>query len=182
LGEVRRLGEHNLRLLAGGDEPLVFLEPSCHSIFIDEYRQLGLEGAAEVAARCVPVEDFVLDAVADDEPAWRWTGGAVAVHGHCHSKALADAEAAVRLLARISGIDVLPLDTGCCGMAGAFGMLEANRELSRAVARPLIEAIGALPRGARVAAAGTSCRHQIAHLAGVEAVHPIEIVAEAMSG
>ncbi|MEE4273639.1 MAG: FAD-linked oxidase C-terminal domain-containing protein [Thermoanaerobaculales bacterium] len=182
LGEVRRLGEHNLRLLAGNDEPLVFLEPSCHSIFIDEYRQLGLEGAAEVAARCVPVEDFVLDAVADDEPAWRWTGGAVAVHGHCHSKALADAEAAVRLLARISGIDVLPLDTGCCGMAGAFGMLEANRELSRAVARPLIEAIGALPRGARVAAAGTSCRHQIAHLAGVEAVHPIEIVAEAMSG
>jgi len=182
LGEVRRLGEHNLRLLAGGNEPLIFLEPSCHSIFVDEYRQLGLDGADEVAARCVPVEGFVLDAVAGDEPGWSWTGGAVAVHGHCHSKALADAGAAVRLLARIPGLDVRPLDTGCCGMAGAFGMLEANRGLSRAVARPLIEAIAALPEGTRVAASGTSCRHQIAHLAGVDVLHPIELVAEAMGG
>jgi Fe-S oxidoreductase len=65
-------------------------------------------------------------------------------------------------------------------MAGAFGMLASNRELSHAVAEPLVEAIHGLPRDAVVAACGTSCRHQIQALTGVEAVHPIEVVAAAL--
>lgn len=180
LDELRRLGAHNLGLLAGGDEPLVFLEPSCYSVFIDEYRQLRLAGADRVAARCVLVEDLLLDALGDDAPPWSGEERVVAVHGHCHTKALADQSSAVRLLGRIPGITVLPLETGCCGMAGAFGMVKANRELSHRVAEPLVEAVNALPPGAVVAAAGTSCRHQIEHLTGVEALHPIEIVAGAM--
>jgi len=36
LGELRRLGEHNLSLRAGGSEPIVFLERSCDGVFIDE--------------------------------------------------------------------------------------------------------------------------------------------------
>ena len=71
------------------------------------------------------------------------------------------------LLKLVPGATVVPLDTGCCGMAGAFGMLAANRELSAAVGQPLIRAVEELPSGAVVAAAGTSCRHQIEALAGV---------------
>jgi len=182
LSELRLLGEHNLRLLAGGTEPVIFLEPSCYSVFIDEYRQLGLPGAAEVAERCVLIEDFVLDTENLNDLDWGNGGQTVGVHGHCHTKAMADASSAVRLLSRIPEATVLPLETGCCGMAGAFGMLEANRELSRAVAAPLVEAIGRLPQGSTVVAAGTSCRHQISHLAGVEALHPIEVVAAALKG
>jgi Fe-S oxidoreductase len=52
LDEALRLGEHNLELLARRDTmlPIVFLEPSCWSMFVDEYRQLEIRGAAEVAA------------------------------------------------------------------------------------------------------------------------------------
>ena len=182
LGEVRRLGEHNLKLLGGSTEPIVFVEPSCYSIFVDEYRQLGLAGAEAVAARCVLVEDLLLDLLDDGGAGLPWSGRllTVAVHGHCHTKALADPRRAVALLGRIPGATVLPLDTGCCGMAGAFGMLVDNRELSRAVAAPLLEAVAALPEGAEVAAAGTSCRHQVESLAGVAARHPVEIVAAAL--
>jgi len=59
-------------------------------------------------------------------------------------------------------------------------MLEANRELSRAVAEPLVQMIQALPSETLVAAAGTSCRHQIQTLAGVDALHPIEVVSAAL--
>ncbi len=183
LGEVRRLGEHNLGLLAGGSEPIVFLEPSCYSVFVDEYRQLGLRGADEVASRVVLVEDFLHDVMEDRaavELPWSRRELRVAVHGHCHTKALARPTAAPALLGRIPGAVVLPLETGCCGMAGAFGMLERNRELSRAVAAPLVRAIRDLPPGTLVAAAGTSCRHQIQSLAGVEALHPVEVLARAL--
>jgi len=183
LAEVRRLGEHNLRLLAGSTEPVVFLEPSCYSIFVDEYRQLGLPGADDVATRCVLIEDLVvelLDDAGDDLLPWSDRTTVVAVHGHCHTKALADPSRTLELLRRIPGATVVPLDTGCCGMAGAFGMLAANQELSRAVAKPLVHAIRTLPPGAEVAAAGTSCRHQIELLTGVPARHPVEIVVNAL--
>ena len=183
LGQVRRLGEHNLALLAGGRGPIVFLEPSCYSIFIDEYRQLGLDGADEVADRCVLVEDLVLGILEEAGGMsinWADEQKKIAVHGHCHTKALAESGSVVRLLAEIPGVEPLPLETGCCGMAGAFGMLASNRELSRAVAQPLIQAIEELPPDAVVAASGTSCRHQILALTGVEAIHPIEAVAAAL--
>jgi len=183
LTELRRLGEHNLSLLVGKSEPLVFLEPSCYSVFIDEYRQLGLRGADEVAKRCILVEDLLLNVIDEDAFAdlpWLREELAVAVHGHCHTKALAEPTGAASLLGRIPGVAALPLETGCCGMAGAFGMLEANRELSRAVAEPLIQIIRALPSDTLVAAAGTSCRHQIRAFAGVDALHPIEVVAAAL--
>jgi Fe-S oxidoreductase len=183
LGELRRLGEHNLRLLVGGSEPIVFLEPSCYSVFVDEYRQLGLNGAGKVASRCVLVEDLLLDVMDGnvlEELPWSRQRLTVAVHGHCHTKALARPTGAASLLARVPGVTVLPLATGCCGMAGAFGMLEANRELSRAVADPLVQAIRALAPETLVAAAGTSCRHQIQALAGVEALHPVQVLARAL--
>ncbi len=183
LGELRRLGEHNLSLLAGGSEPIVFLEPSCYSVFIDEYRQLGLCGADEVASRVVLIEDLLFEIVsgeAGEELPWSRRELKVAVHGHCHTKALAQPKGAASLLGRIPGAVVLPLETGCCGMAGAFGMLETNRELSRAVAEPLVQAIRDLAPGTVVAAAGTSCRHQIKSLAGVEALHPVEVLARAL--
>jgi FAD/FMN-containing dehydrogenase/Fe-S oxidoreductase len=179
LDEVRRLGEHNLALLATSEEPIVFLEPSCWSVFRDEYRQLGLPFAEEVAARCVLLEDLLLDLLEANNTALSFTGpvGEVAVHGHCHAKALAPENRVARLLELLPGASVRWLDTGCCGMAGAFGMLADNRELSRAVAAPLVTAIEELPERSALLASGTSCRHQIAHLTNGRPLHLAEFLA-----
>ncbi len=93
LDEVRRLGEHNLALLEGGSEPIVFLEPSCWSMFVDEYRQLGIGGAAAVAGRTVLFEDFVDSLLRREPDALPFASRPlqVAVHAHCHAKALGDA-------------------------------------------------------------------------------------------
>lgn len=178
LDRVRRQGAHNVRLLVGGTAPIVFLEPSCWSIFIDEYRQLEIPGAEEVAARCVLFEDLVLELLEADVGALPFAGpvGEVAVHGHCHTKALADARGVIRLLEALPGASPRWLDTGCCGMAGAFGMLAAHRQLSCDVAAPLVAAIEALPKGTAVVASGTSCRHQIAQLTGAQPVHLAEFL------
>jgi len=181
LDEVRRLGEHNLAVLRGlaDGAPIAFLEPSCHSMFIDEYRQLRIPGAAEVAARCVLFEELLAGLLGSqpDALAFRGNGLHVAIHGHCHAKALGDARLLPRLAQRIPGARAELLATGCCGMAGAFGMMAAKAALSRAVAAPLVEAIESQPEGTLVVACGTSCRAQIRHLTDAEPLHMAELLA-----
>ncbi len=178
LDSVRRAAEHNLRLLAKTVEPVVFLEPSCWSMFRDEYTQLGIDGASGVAERCHLFEDFVGANLATDTgglpPGGR--GVEVAVHGHCHAKSMADPRSVATVLGSLPGVEARWLDTGCCGMAGAFGMLHAHRELSREVAEPLLSAIRELSESTTIVASGTSCRHQIGHLAGRRALHPAEFL------
>ncbi len=66
-------------------------------------------------------------------------------------------------------------------MAGAFGMLESKYELSLKVAEPLIQKIKAQPFGTIFVASGTSCRHQIQHLAPVRMQHMAEVLADALT-
>jgi FAD/FMN-containing dehydrogenase/Fe-S oxidoreductase len=184
LDDLRRAAEHNLALLRHGSEPIVFLEPSCWSVFVDEYRQLGIEGADEVAERCVFFEDLMaelfengaLESVLSDEV------GEVAIHAHCHSKALADTKTVLAALKNLRGAAPKILDTGCCGMAGAFGMLTDHRDLSHRVAAPLVAAIEDLTAGTAVVASGTSCRHQIADLTDAEPLHLAEYLARHLLG
>jgi Fe-S oxidoreductase len=85
--------------------------------------------------------------------------------------------AARALLSRIPSCKVVELDSGCCGMAGSFGYAKDHYEVSQPDRRtPLLPAARALKDGELLAAAGTSCRHQVAHFAGVEAAHPAVIL------
>jgi len=182
LDDLRRAAEHNLALLRGTSEPIVFLEPSCWSVFVDEYRQFGIEGADEVADRCRLFEDVVADCFENGSLAAAMTGpvGEVAVHSHCHAKALSDQKMVLSVLERLPGASPRLLDTGCCGMAGAFGMLKGHRGLSHEVAQPLVAAIEVLPRDTAMVASGTSCRHQIADLTDVRPLHLAEFLASCL--
>ena len=58
-------------------------------------------------------------------------------------------------------------------MAGSFGYTRDHYDVSKAIGeRTLLPAARALRAGEALVAAGTSCRHQVADLAGVTAVHP----------
>jgi Fe-S oxidoreductase len=184
LAEAERLGRHNLTMFmaAGAEAPILFLEPSCYSMFVEDYRELNLPDADKVAQRCFLLEQF-LDDLLRREPdvlAFAAKPSNVAIHVHCHAKALTNPAYMHRLAARLPERKVTYLDTGCCGMAGSFGMLEKKYGLSLEVAKPLIEKIRVLPYGTAVVASGASCRHQIDHLAPVRARHMAEVLAEAL--
>jgi FAD/FMN-containing dehydrogenase/Fe-S oxidoreductase len=179
LDQVRRFGAHNLDLLAATVGPIVFLEPSCWSIFVDEYRQLKLPGADEVASRCVLFEDLLLELIDDDPGVLPLSRplGKVAVHGHCHAKALSEDHKIIKLLELLPGTEPRWLETGCCGMAGAFGMMAENRDLGRKVSEPLMGLVESLPPESLLVASGTSCRHQIMHLGAARPRHLAEVLA-----
>lgn len=184
LGKASRLGAHNLALLSSDTEntPIIFLEPSCHSMFVEDYRELNLPDAERVATRCFLLEEFLDELLRREPEALRFQPRptTVAIHVHCHAKAVTNPAYMHRLAARLPARKIVYLDTGCCGMAGSFGFMEAKQELSREVAKPLVEKIHALPYGALVVASGASCRQQIDHLAHMRARHMAEVLADAL--
>jgi Fe-S oxidoreductase len=176
LDEAERLGRHNLALLNGATEP------SCYSMFAEDYRELKLPGAEPGAARCFLFEEFVENLLKREPGALRFNDRAekMVIHAHCHARALADPDQTRQLAERLPNRTATLLDTGCCGMAGAFGMLESKYELSLKVAAPLIHQIKAQSPETIIVASGTSCRQQIQHLAHVRPRHMAEAVAEAL--
>ena len=181
---ARRLGRHNLALLNLDMQatPIVFLEPSCYSMFVEDYRELNLPGSERVAGRCFLFEQFIENLLAVENSAlhFRARSGNVMIHPHCHVKSLMNPAFLRRLALRLPGRQVTLLDSGCCGMAGAFGALSEKYELSLKVAEPLLQKIQNLSAGTAVVASGTSCRHQIAHLAPVRPRHMAELLAAAL--
>jgi FAD/FMN-containing dehydrogenase/Fe-S oxidoreductase len=184
LDEAARLGRHNLALLMEtGDTPVIFLEPSCYSMFAKDYHELKLPDAERVAARCFLFGEFFENFLAREPLALRFNSKPerLIVHMHCHARSLVSPAAMRRLLERLPERTVTLLDTGCCGMAGAFGMMDSKYELSVKVAEPLIRAVRNQPFGTTVVASGASCRQQIQHLAPVRLRHMVEVMAEALA-
>lgn len=203
LDEAARLGMHNLELLQSASEfhsaergddtstaenssaahaPILFLEPSCYSMFAEDYRELKIPNAEKIAKRCFLFEEFIENFLAKNPDAipFREKPESVAIHAHCHAKSLRNSTFMARLAQRLPSRKVTLLDTGCCGMAGAFGAMESKYDLSLQVAKPLVEKINKQPSGAVVVASGTSCRHQIEHLTTSHPKHMAELLADAL--
>ncbi len=88
------------------------------------------------------------------------------------------ADTQVEMLKLIPGAEVQLIDSGCCGMAGAFGYEKEHYEISMKIgADRLFPSIEAQRPDTLIAAAGTSCRHQIKDGTGREARHPVVIFA-----
>ncbi len=184
LDSAAALGRHNIDLLNQPNEtaPIIFLEPSCYSMFAEDYRELKIPEAEKIAARCFLFEKFVDDLLADEPAALAFENGQhqVAIHAHCHAKSLIHPGFMARLVERLPGRKARVLDTGCCGMAGGFGALREKYDLSVRVASHLIGQIEDQPPGIEIVASGTSCRHQIRDLTTVHPKHMAELLAEAI--
>ena len=152
-------------------------------MFVEDYRELKINSAERVAARCFLFEKFIDDLLDREPEALQFKNGqaTVAIHPHCHAKSLMNPTFMARLVERLPGRKAQLLATGCCGMAGAFGALAEKYELSVQVAADLLDKIDNQPPGKEVIASGTSCRHQISDLTNVQPKHMAELLANAIS-
>jgi len=143
---------------------VVGLEPSCILTFRDELPSFfpGDKRAADLASHSLMLDEFLAREAPDFAPP-ELRRSAI-VQRHCHQQALSGIENEVSLLSRAPGLKVEVLDSGCCGMAGAFGYDRELYEVSKAIgARVLIAAIEAAPPETIIVADGFSCRSQIRH-------------------
>jgi FAD/FMN-containing dehydrogenase/Fe-S oxidoreductase len=188
---ARDLAARNVELLAGvitADEPLVGIEPSAILSFRDEYPDLVPESLAaaarSLAANALLVDEFLAREAARGRitaDAFTDAPARIMLHGHCHQKALSSLAPSAAILSLPRNYSVETIPSGCCGMAGSFGYEAEHFDVSMAIGElVLFPAVRGAAADVKIAAPGTSCRHQIHDGTGRHAEHPVEILHAAL--
>ncbi|HEX6607419.1 MAG TPA: FAD-linked oxidase C-terminal domain-containing protein, partial [Chloroflexia bacterium] len=156
--------------------PVVGLEPSCVAVFRDEMLNLlpNDEAAKRLHDQVFMLSEFLVKKVPHYQPP-RLARKAV-VHGHCHHKAIMKLDDEETIL-RGMGLDYQILDSGCCGMAGAFGFERDHYDVSLRVGeRVLLPAVRAAAPDTLIITDGFSCREQIAQTTDRRALHLAQVM------
>ncbi|MBO0867789.1 MAG: FAD-binding oxidoreductase [Micromonosporaceae bacterium] len=198
LGMAKRVLRRSLRLLAPylrAGLPVVGLEPSCTSVLRADAGDLlagDAGGAGSMPAdlrrlrdQTVTLAELLTDRAPDFAPQLSTADGepvAAIVQAHCHQHATLGFAKDTALMRRI-GLRARVLDSGCCGLAGDFGMTREHREVSLACAeRVLLPEVRAAAPGTLLLADGFSCRTQVAGAGtGRRPVHLAEVLDAAVS-
>ena len=175
--------------LISEETPLVGIEPSAILSFVDEYPKLVksknlIDKAHQIGNNTFMVEAFIQNEAekgnitpSDFDQSTR----TILLHGHCHQKALSSVAHSAFALSIPTNHNVQIIPSGCCGMAGSFGYEKENYQISMDVGElVLFPSIRAANPDTIIAAPGTSCRHQIKDGTQRSALHPAEILFNAL--
>ena len=154
--------------------PILGMEPSCMAVWksdaadlVDDPRVAKVAGAITTLAELLTRDESWIPPDLH--------GHEIVAQPHCHHASVLGWEADAALLRR-TGATLITL-TGCCGLAGNFGVERGHYDMSVAVARThLLPALEAHPR-AIVVADGFSCRKQVSDLTGRQAMTVAELLA-----
>ncbi|WP_298880102.1 FAD-binding and (Fe-S)-binding domain-containing protein [uncultured Polaribacter sp.] len=189
LKEAKEISNNNVSIfkdIITENTPLVGIEPSAILTFRDEYIRLADDKAAaeKIAKNSFTFEEFLskeLEKNNIDTTLFTSDSKTLKVHGHCHQKALTGTHASFQVLNIPKNYTVTIMNTGCCGMAGSFGYEKEHYKVSMQVGEDtLFPKVRNCSEDTEIAAAGTSCRHQIFDGTKRIAKHPITILKEAL--
>ncbi|MNQ96757.1 Anaerobic glycerol-3-phosphate dehydrogenase subunit C [compost metagenome] len=185
LEEAKKITDINVNIfkdLISSNAPLIGIEPSAILTFRDEYLRLAddKEAAEKLSQNAFTIEEFFRKEIIDgkitadlfsEEPK------EIKIHGHCHQKSLSSVEATFAMLNLPKNNTVTIYNSGCCGMAGSFGYEKEHYKVSMQMGEDtLFPKVRNTAENVKIAAAGTSCRHQIYDGTKREAQHPVSIL------
>ena len=185
LEEAKEIANTNIEIFApliSDKIPLIGIEPSAILSFRDEYLRLADDKpkAEKLAKNVFTIEEFFKNEIAKGNihaDQFSDVSKEIKIHGHCHQKALSTVEATFAMLNVPKNNQVTIYNSGCCGMAGSFGYEREHYDISMQMGEDtLFPKIRNTAKTTEIAAAGTSCRHQIFDGTSRKAQHPVSIL------
>jgi FAD/FMN-containing dehydrogenase/Fe-S oxidoreductase len=191
LRQAKKIANQNIELLGGivtNEIPLIGIEPSAILTFRDEYPDLAddhnVASANALAKNAFLIDEFIANEISKGNiqtQAFTKNARLIKLHGHCQQKAIASVAPTQAILSFPENYKVEVIPSGCCGMAGSFGYEKEHYDLSMQIGElVLLPAVRNQLSDTIIAAPGTSCRHQIKDGAQKIALHPVEILFEAL--
>jgi Fe-S oxidoreductase len=190
--EAQKIANKNIALLApliSAETPLIGIEPSAILTFRDEYVDLAYDNqfdkAKQIASHVFLIDEFIASEIEKGKirkEQFTKEEKKIQLHGHCQQKALSSVAPSVKMLSLPENYSVEVIPSGCCGMAGSFGYEKEHYDLSMKIGElVLLPAVRSQAEETIIAAPGTSCRHQIKDGTGRKALHPIEVLYNALN-
>ncbi|MBT5032857.1 MAG: FAD-binding protein [Proteobacteria bacterium] len=179
LNEARKEAERMLTALQPYIEkgvPIIGIEPSCLLTLRDEFLSLipGPRTQA-LANNAFLMEEFLVREHNDGNLQLSLKpikAKQALLHGHCYQKAFAMMSDVQQVLSLIPELKVDTIKSGCCGMAGSFGYEAEHYDTSMQMGElDLFPAVRKADSDTLIVADGTSCRDQIQHGTGRDALH-----------
>ena len=191
LRQARKIAIINVNLLkdrVSEDTPIIGIEPSAILTFRDEYPDLvGKEFQSEakkLGRNALMIDEFIsreMEAGRITKDQFTKEAKRIKLHGHCQQKSVASTIPTKKMLSFPENYIIEEIPSGCCGMAGSFGYEKEHYDLSMKIGElVLFPAVRKMEEQEVLAAPGTSCRHQIEDGTGAKALHPVEILLEAL--
>ncbi|MBI9069114.1 MAG: FAD-binding protein [Salinivirgaceae bacterium] len=169
-------------------KPLLGIEPSAILTFRDEYPDLvGVElkeQAKALGKNALLLEEFLAKEIEKgniSNELFTNESKEIKLHGHCQQKAVASTDPTKIVLSLPKNYSVEEIKSGCCGMAGSFGYEKEHYEVSMKIGELILfPEVRKASSETLISAPGTSCRHQIMDGTGRKALHPVEVLFEAL--
>lgn len=190
--KAKSIANENIQLfknLISDETPLIGIEPSAILTFRDEYIDLADDENFE-AAKALAKNVFLIDEFLAREIQHQKISGDqftkekknIQLHGHCQQKAISSVTPSTQILSLPENYSVSVIPSGCCGMAGSFGYEKEHYDVSMKIGElVLFPTIRKQAHDTIIAAPGTSCRHQIKDGTRRKALHPVEVLFEALA-
>ncbi len=191
LRKAKKIAQHNVWCLSPfitEESPLIGIEPSAILTFRDEYPDLvdedQLETAKKLSSNTFMIDEFLIREIDRGnilKSQFSSEEKQIILHGHCQQKAFNALSATEQLLSFPENYSVSTVPSGCCGMAGSFGYEKEHYDLSMQIGElVLFPEIRKQTDEVIISAPGTSCRHQIKDGTSRKALHPVEVLYEAL--
>jgi len=100
-------------------------------------------------------------------------------HKPCHQKFMLHAQASANILKLIPDTTVIPINEGCCGMAGTYGTRKKNLKIRQSIGSGLFEFLKV--SGINCLTECSTCKLQIENNTRAKVRHPIEIISSCYS-
>ena len=187
IDQAKRQGEVNIssirRSVVENKIPVLGTSSTCTFTLRDEYPHLlGIENgdvrdSIELATR------YIYRMLSSGDVKLRFKKNApklrVAYHTACHMEKLGWAYYSIELLRMIPSVELIALDSQCCGIGGTYGFKKENYATSQAVGDSLFRKIEA--SGCDVVSTDCeTCKWQIEMSTSKEVIHPLSILAQAL--
>lgn len=181
--KARSNAKNNIEVISKAKgEKVLTTSTSCTLMMRDEYKEvLGIDNSAVRDSITLALK-FIYSLVDSGKARLVFKSdykARVAYHVPCHMEKLGWSIFTRELLSMIPGLELIMLDSNCCGISGTYGFKKENYEVSQKIGQPLFDQIGKVAPDF-VACECETCKWQIEMSTAYKVKNPISILAEAL--
>lgn len=185
-GQAKRQGEVNMKsmrqAIQNKDEAIVTTSSTCTFTMRDEYKHLLEIKNEDVRSSLMLATRFLYNLIHEKKIRLVFRNDfqrKVAYHTACHMERMGWVVYSTELMRMIPGLDLIMLESQCCGIAGTYGFKKENYERSQKIGESLFDHINEIDPDC-VSTDCETCKWQIEMSTRYKVINPISLIAEAL--